>query len=85
MGEKPEAFKNFEQDVFKALENQKRRNILRIVGERKGIGFTEVLNASKITDSPTLSYHLRELAPFIRQEGENTNSRLWEGMHTIFC
>jgi hypothetical protein len=35
MGEKPEAFKTFEQDVFKALENQKRRDILRIVGERK--------------------------------------------------
>ena len=68
MGEKPEAFKDFEQDVFKALENQKRRDILRIVGERKGIGFTEVLNASKIPDSPTLSYHLRELTPFIEQK-----------------
>ena len=68
MGEKTEDFKNFEQDVFKALENQKRRDILRIVGERKSVGFTEVLNASKIPDSPTLSYHLRELAPFIEQK-----------------
>ena len=69
MGEKTEAFENLEQDVFKALENQKRRDILRLIGEKKGISFTEVLNASKITDSPTLSYHLRELAPFIRQKG----------------
>ncbi len=68
MGEKPEDYRNLEQDVFKALENQKRRDILRIVGERKSIGFTEVLNASKIPDSPTLSYHLRELSPFIQQK-----------------
>lgn len=68
MGEKPEAFKNLERDVFKALENQKRRDILRLIGEKKGISFTEVLNTSKIPDSPTLSYHLRELAPFIGQK-----------------
>jgi len=66
--EKSEAFDNLEQDVFKALENQKRRDILRLVGERKGISFTDILSASKLADSPTLSYHLRELAPFIRQE-----------------
>ena len=68
MDEKLDAFKTFEQDVFKALENQKRRDILRLVGEKKTIGFTEILNTSKIPDSPTLSYHLRELAPFIEQK-----------------
>lgn len=68
MGEKPEAYKNLEQDVFKALENQKRRDILRLIGEKKGISFTEVLSANRIQDSPTLSYHLRELAPFIQQK-----------------
>jgi DNA-binding transcriptional ArsR family regulator len=68
MGEKPEAYKNLEQDVFKALENQKRRDILRLIGEKKGISFTEVLSSSRIQDSPTLSYHLRELAPFIQQK-----------------
>jgi hypothetical protein len=67
LGEKPEALKDLEQDIFNALESQKRRDILRLVGERKGISFTEVLNTSKIPDSPTLSYHLRELAPFIEQ------------------
>jgi hypothetical protein len=68
MGEKTEAFINLEQDVFKALENQKRRDILRLVGEKKGISFTEILNVSRIPDSPTLSYHLRELEPFIEQK-----------------
>lgn len=71
MGEKTEAFENLGQDVFKALENQKRRDVLRLIGEKKGISFTEVLNESKIADSPTLSYHLRELAPFVEaKEGK---------------
>lgn len=57
--------KSLEEEVFKALDHQKRRDILRYVGERKGATFTEILNASKIPDSPTLSYHLRNLAPFL--------------------
>jgi hypothetical protein len=68
LAEKTEASENLEQDVFKALENQKRRDILRLVGEKKGISFTDILSVSKIPDSPTLSYHLRELAPFISQK-----------------
>ncbi len=68
MTEKNDAFENFEQGVFKALENQKRRDILRLVGERKGVSFTEILNRCKIPDSPTLSYHLRELAPLVEQK-----------------
>jgi DNA-binding transcriptional ArsR family regulator len=68
MAEKTEAFDNLEQDVFKALENQKRRDILRIVGEKKSITFTDILGTTKIPDSPTLSYHLRELSPFIAQK-----------------
>jgi hypothetical protein len=68
MTQPSEACDNFEQDVFKALENQKRRDILRLVGEKRGITFTDILTTSKIPDSPTLSYHLRELAPFIAQK-----------------
>lgn len=69
MGEKDDAeFESFEQDVFKALDHQKRRDILRYVGERRDTTFTEILNASKISDSPTLSYHMRSLAPFIEQK-----------------
>lgn len=66
--ENAEKLQPFEQQVFEALENQKRRDILRIVGENKGIAYTKILNASQISDSPTLSYHLKSLAPFIEQK-----------------
>ena len=65
--ENAEKLQDLEQQVFEALENQKRRDILRIVGENKGIAYTKILNACKISDSPTLSYHLKSLAPFIEQ------------------
>ncbi len=61
-------FENLEQEVFKALDHQMRRDVLRYVGERKVASFTDMLNALKIPDSPTLSYHLRTLAPFIEQD-----------------
>jgi hypothetical protein len=35
--ENAEKLQDLEQQVFEALENQKRRDILRIVGENKGI------------------------------------------------
>jgi hypothetical protein len=38
------------------------------VGENKAIAYTKILNAGKISDSPTLSYHLKSLAPFIEQK-----------------
>ena len=66
--ENAEKLQDLEQQVFEALENQKRRDILRIIGENKGIAYTKILNASKNADSPTLSYHLKSLAPFIEQK-----------------
>jgi hypothetical protein len=66
--ENAEKLQDLEQQVFEVLESQKRRDILRIVGENKGIAYTKILNASKISDSPTLSYHLKSLAPFIEQK-----------------
>ena len=45
---------NIEDDVFKALDHQIRRNILRYIGEKKETTFTEILNTLKIQDSPTL-------------------------------
>lgn len=59
---------NFEQEVFKALDHQTRRDVLRYVGEKKDAAFTDILNALKITDSPTLAYHLKTLSPFIGQK-----------------
>lgn len=69
MEKKEEEFESLEQEVFKALEHQKRRDILRFIGESKEATFTQILDASKMPDSPTLSYHLRILTPFIEQRG----------------
>ncbi len=60
-------YESLEEEVFKALDHQKRRDILRYIGEKKGITFTEIMKAGKIPDSPTLSYHLKTLSPFIEQ------------------
>jgi len=57
-----------EEEVFKALDHQKRRDILRSIGEKEGVTFTEIMNSGRIPDSPTLSYHLRSLAPFVEQK-----------------
>ena len=70
MGSKSSKSKNVEQEVFKVLEHQTRRNILKFIGEKKNPTFTDIIDAAKIADSPTLSYHLRTLAPFVeRQNG----------------
>jgi predicted transcriptional regulator len=63
--------KNIECEIFKALEHQLRRDIIRLVGEKKNPTFTDIMQAAKITDSPTLSYHLRTLALFIEQQNGN--------------
>lgn len=62
-------FESLEQEVFKALDHQMRRDILRYVGEAKESTFTDILTKVKVPDSPTLSYHLKTLAPFIEQQG----------------
>jgi DNA-binding transcriptional ArsR family regulator len=61
-------FESLEQEVFKALDHQMRRDILRYVGEGRECTFTDILTKVKVPDSPTLSYHLKTLAPFIEQQ-----------------
>jgi len=58
-------YANFEEEVFKALDHQRRRDILRFIGEGRKPTFTDIMNNTKSPDSPTLSYHLRNLTPFI--------------------
>jgi len=58
---------NLEEEVFKALDHQMRRDVLRYVGEAKQVSFTEIMNNVKVPDSPTLSYHLKTLGPFVEQ------------------
>ena len=60
--------KNVEQELFKILEHQTRRDIVRFIGEKKTPVFTDIAQAVKTVDSPTLSYHLRALGPFIEQQ-----------------
>jgi hypothetical protein len=59
---------HLEEDVFKALDHQIRRDILRYIGDGSNPTFTEILNATQSPDSPTLSYHLRSLRHFLDQE-----------------
>lgn len=61
-------FETLEQEVFKALDHQVRRDILRYIGEKKHCTFTEILNATNVPDSPTLSYHLKNVTPFAEQQ-----------------
>jgi len=69
MGEREEQeINNLEEEVFKALDHQIRRNVLRYIGEAKETTFTDILNTAKISDSPTLSYHLKTLSPFVIQQ-----------------
>lgn len=58
-----------EESVFKTISHQKRRDILRFIGERKEATFTEIKDAVQIEDSPTLSYHLNALGPLMVQKG----------------
>jgi len=58
---------NLEEEVFKALDHQMRRDVLRYVGEAKQVSSTEIMNNVKVPDSPTLSYHLKTLGPFVEQ------------------
>ncbi len=58
---------SLEDSIFKSLSNQKRRDILRVVGERKQVAFTEIKNQAEIEDTPTLSYHLNALSQLLQQ------------------
>ena len=58
-----------EQVVFKTLSHQKRRDIVRFVGERGKATFTEIKNSVGADDSATLAYHLNALGPLIAQKG----------------
>jgi hypothetical protein len=67
-GKEEQEISNLEEEVFKALDHQIRRNVLRYIGEAKEATFTEILNTVNIPDSPTLSYHLKTLSPFVLQK-----------------
>ena len=61
---------SLEEAIFKTLSNQKRRDILRFVGENKQVTFTTIKKATQIDDSSSLSYHLNSLEPLLTQNKE---------------
>lgn len=67
----PEAqTESLEESIFKTLSNQKRRDILRFIGERRQASFSEIKKAADIDDSSSVSYHLRSLQGLVIQRNE---------------
>jgi DNA-binding transcriptional ArsR family regulator len=68
---------NVEEQLFKSLNNEHRRRIIKVVGERQEVTFTEIMHAIGSDDSPSLSYHLNTLEPLVKlQEGKYRLSEL---------
>lgn len=65
MAEGNEPPKDLEEEVFKTLSHQIRRDILRYIGETNGAKFTEIKKATGIAESASLSYHLSSLSPLL--------------------
>ncbi|MHA1520172.1 MAG: winged helix-turn-helix domain-containing protein [Promethearchaeota archaeon] len=60
-----------EDEIFKALGNKIRRNIIKILGNKGKISFTDILTNIGDIDSSKLSYHLRCLSGMVDQyEGQ---------------
>ena len=55
-----------EEEIFKLLTHQTRRNIIKVLGERD-LTFSQIKNKLEI-DSPTLSYHLKSMSQFVVQK-----------------
>lgn len=82
--DKEEQNESLEETVFKTLSNQKRRDILRFIGERKEATFTEIKNYIKIEDTPSLSYHLTALDCLVTQKGGKYSlSELGQDAYTL--
>ena len=83
-GKEENEIDSLEDEVFKALDHQIRRNVLRYIGEAREPTFTEILNNVKISDSPTLSYHLKTLTPFVtQQKGKYTLSPVGKAAYSL--
>ncbi|MBN1682569.1 helix-turn-helix transcriptional regulator [Candidatus Bathyarchaeota archaeon] len=77
-------FTSLEEEVFKALDHQMRRDILRYIGEGKKPTFTDIMNITRSPDTPTLSYHLRSLAPFlVQKEGKYDLNQIGRAAYSL--
>ncbi|WP_371804307.1 ArsR/SmtB family transcription factor [Candidatus Lokiarchaeum ossiferum] len=60
--------KQDENEIFKSLNHQIRRNIIRTLGEGLELSFSEIQKVIGPLDSPTLSYHLKSLNFLVNQD-----------------
>ncbi len=65
MSEEMKESQSLEEEVFKTLGHQIRRDMIRIIGDKKGLRFTEIMSATDIEESASLSYHLNALVPLL--------------------
>lgn len=77
------ATEGLEESVFKTLSSQKRRDIIRLLGEKTEATFTEIKHSTG-EDSPSLSYHLGTLDKLIMQnKGMYRLSELGQEAHKL--
>jgi DNA-binding transcriptional ArsR family regulator len=77
---------SLEESIFKTLSHQKRRDVLRFIGESGEATFTEIKNSVEIEDSPDLSYHLNALNYLvIQKEGKYRLSELGHDAYNLVC
>ncbi|TFG17629.1 MAG: ArsR family transcriptional regulator [Promethearchaeota archaeon] len=50
-----------EEELFKILGHQIRRDVIKFIGNKNNLTFTEIKNFLGQIDSPTLSYHLKSM------------------------
>lgn len=61
---------NLEERVFKSLSNEKRREIIRYLGESHSARFNELKRDLEFEDGASLTYHLNSLEPLLTQKRE---------------
>ena len=70
MSEEKDEPHSLEEDVFRTLSHQIRRDIIRFIGESKRVKFTEIKRAVGVDESASLSYHLSALGPLLLHDNE---------------
>ncbi|MGY5873920.1 MAG: hypothetical protein RTV72_16860 [Candidatus Thorarchaeota archaeon] len=68
MSEEMKESQSLEEEVFKTLGHQIRRDIIRIIGDNKGLRFTDIMSATDTKESASLSYHLSALGPLLHHD-----------------
>jgi DNA-binding transcriptional ArsR family regulator len=57
-----------ENEIYKSLSHPLRREIIKSLGQKNKMSFTDLKNAVNAIDSPSLSYHLKSLEILIKQD-----------------